>query len=667
MSPISRRDKEPLKKGKNDAPVSDHRTPLRLFRSTFKANKTPMTVIMGVILLSTVAYLAQKGQGVATRDDVVARVYGRDILGKDVEQKLAEMERSMGNQANLKSLLPYLQTQALQRTINLKLLEELADRHGVVVTDQEVRTSLETQLRQNENFLDKDGKLLPTNEISDILRERGILLIQLENEVRDQLLVQKLMNQASVQIPVDETWVNLENRIQNEKITYEFAALSPDTAAIADPNDATLDAFLKTSGALFQYGPRRVLQYVALDQASFKDSIQVDDNALKAAYESKKTQYTELNASHILFLAKTEAEYAAATKKAEELRAKLAAGGDFGKAAEDFSEDPSAKGSKGNLGWFKLGSMVKPFEDAELALKPGEISQPVRTQFGIHLIKLEGRREKSFDEVKEELRTQMMKDRFAAKAKDQLEKLRKRAGDKGNLSTAASNLGLKIQTSIPLLNEPGATVEGIAESAPIVSSAFKMQVQEISKVTQAGDKFVVFQVKEEKPITIPPLAEIRGKVLAEWKLEEARKKAFEKAKTALDAKDLSKLAAPTTKENATIASLGSLGQHPSIRKALLETAVDGFTPVLWTPEGQVWVAHIKTRTPAEALTFEKRTALVQSIQSSASQDLLEAERRELDTKGRQRSGFSSLWGRFGGIWTNPNSPFGNQEPVDRSE
>jgi peptidyl-prolyl cis-trans isomerase D len=666
MSPVSRHDKPTLKPKAVETPAKDHKTPLRLFRKTFQSNQTPMTIIMLVVLAGMVAYLAPSRGAANAPDNVVARVYGREILLRDVQQTLSDMVRRMGNQGNVKAMMPFLQSQALRRTVDLKLFEELAERHGIVVTDQEVKTGLENKLRQYPVFLDEKGNLKSVEDITNILRENGITLMQWEQGMRDQLVVQKLMEQVSAQVPVDEGWLALENRIENEKISFEFAVLSPDTAAVADPGDATLDTYLKSAGARFQFGPRRVLQVVAVDQATFASSLQVDDASLKAAYEAKKSQYTELDASHILFQAKTESEFAEALQKATDLRAKLAAGGDFGKAAADVSQDPTAKTNRGHLGWFKTGSMVKPFEDAALALKPGEISQPVRTSFGIHLIKLEGRREKTFEEVKDELKAQMMKDRFATRAKDRLEQLRKRAGDKGDLSTPAKNLNLTVKNTLPLLNDPATTIEGLAEPASVVDQAFRMQVGEVSKVLQSGDKYVVFRVQQELPIAIPPLAEIRAKVLSAWKLEEARKAAAEKAKAALAAKNLALLAAPATKEAVTIQSLAPLGDQPAIRKALLETAVDGFTPVLWTPEGQVWLARIKARTPAEAPTFEKRAAMVQTLQSSISQQLLEAERKDLETKGRQHAGFSSLWGRFGGIWMNPGASLGNTEdlPVD---
>lgn len=655
MSPVSRSSRESAKSKATETPVSERKTPLRLFRNTFKGNQAPTTAIMLVLLLGMIAYLAPSGRSANMPDDTVARVYGRSILRRDVEQTLAESVRRMGNQPNIKTMIPFLRAQALRRTVDLKLFEEMADQRGILVTDQEVKKALETRLRQYEVFVGPNGQLRPTTEIVSILRENGIALIQWEKEVRDQLVIQKLIDQAAAQVPVDEAWITLENRVQNEQLTLEIASLTPDMAAVQDPGDGTLDAYLKASGARFQYGPRRVLQYVALGQASLGNAIKVDDAALQAAYDSRKAQYAEMDASHILFQARTEAEFAEATKKAEALREKLVAGGNFAKAAVEQSQDPSAKTNLGRLGWFRVGSMVKAFEDAAMGLKPGEISQPVRTSFGIHLIKLEGRREKPFAEVKEELRAQMMKDRFAARAKDLLEQLRKRVGDKGDLAAAAKSLNLKVQTSLPLLDEATAVLEGVPDSAALVDQAFRMKLKEVSKTLQAGEAYVVFRVQAELPIAVPPLKEIRPKVLAAWKLEQARKAATEKAKAALASGDLATLAPPSTRENITIQSLGPLGEHPAIRKALLDTAVGSLTPVLWAPDGQVMVARVKARTPAEPPTFQKRMAIVQNIQSSISQQVLEAERKALETKGRQRPGFSSLWGRFGGIWTNPQA------------
>jgi peptidyl-prolyl cis-trans isomerase D len=392
-----------------------------------------------------------------------------------------------------------------------------------------------------------------------------------------------------------------------------------------------------------------VADYVALDQAALGIT-PADDAAVKAVYESKKGQFTELKASHILFKAESDSAVPEAMKKAMDLRAKLVAGEDFNKAAEAQSEDPTAKANKGELGWFQSGQMEKAFEQAALGLKEGEISQPVRTRFGIHLIKLEGTRQKSFDQVKDQLRTQLTQERFTTKAKDKLEQLRKRTGDRGDLAAAARNLGLKCQTSPPFTAD--GPIPGLPGSQLAAADAFRLDVGQVSKVRQAQDRFVVLRVKEEKPIAVPPLAEIKDKVMEAWKLEEARKAAMAKAQAAVKGGDLKALGAPIAQDNVTIAGLGDLGKHPAIRKALLDTPVGQLTPVLWTPDGKVWVARIKARTPAPALTFDTRKSLTEQVQMDVAQKVLTAEVRTLQRDGDLHPGFSSLYGRFNGIWRN---------------
>lgn len=628
---------------------------LRNFRQVFKGNQMPMAVVMGIVLVGLVAYLAPSSGSPEAPDNVIARVYGRDVLKRDTDRLISEMVRRMGRQANVEQMLPYLQQQALRELVGEKLKEELSERHGIMVTDVEVGQALEARLRKYPVFLTPENRLRETAEINTILRESGFSLNQWEQEVRAELTIRKLVDQEAVKVPVDEAWIGLENRVRNEKLNLESITLSPDPSAVADPGDAKLAAFLKEGGARFQVSPRRVIQFVSLDPSFFGNSLAVDDAALKAAYESKKAQYTELKVSHILFNAKNEAEFAAALKKAEELRPKLLAGKDFNKTAEELSEDPTAKANRGLYDWFKSGTMVKPFEDGAMALKNGEISQPVRTQYGVHLIKLEGKRTRSFEEASAELRAQLTNERFATKAKERLEQLRKRSGDRGDLAAAARNLGLKVQTSQPFLNEPSVTIPGLGDASYIAGEAFRLKVGQVSRLQRSGEGYVVFRVQEERPITVPPLAEIRDKVLAAWKLEEARKLAVAKVQAALQAGDLKALGEPKSQENITIAGLAELGQHPGIRKALLETPEGKFTPILWTSEGQAWVARVKARSAAEPLNFEKRQTLVRELQRAGSEKLLVSELQDLEAKGRVRPGFSSLWGRFGGIWINPDS------------
>jgi peptidyl-prolyl cis-trans isomerase D len=628
---------------------------LRNFRSVFKGNQMPMAVIMMVVLLGMVAYLAPSHGSPDAPDNVLARVYGRDIMRRDLDVQMSELARRLGKNVNLETMGPFLRTQALSMLVRNRLQAELAERHGVVVTDGEIKLAMESFLRQR-GFVGDDNQLMPTAQINDALRERGLSLRQLEETITGDLSRQKLAQQAAVLVPVDAPWVDLENRVRSEKISFEAVQITPDAAPVADPGQPRLEAFLKASGARFQTGPRRVIDYVAITPAALALPA-ADDAAVKAVYDSHKAQYAETKASHILFKAESDAEVEAAMAKATALRAKLVAGQDFNQTAQTVSEDPTAKSNKGELGWFQSGQMQRPFEDAAKALKVGEISQPVRTSFGVHLIKLEGLRDRSFDQVKEELRTQMNRERFATKAKDKLEQLRKRAGDHGDLNAAARNLNLKTLTSQPFAAEDA--VDGLPGSQSIVSEAFRLPLGQVSRVRPVQDAFVVFRVREERPIAVPPLAEIQAKVLAAWKLEEARRTATAKAQAAVKGGDLNALGTPASQDAVTIASLGELGKHPAIRMALLNTPVGQLTAPIWTPDGKLWVARIKARTPADPLTFGSRRALIEAIQMDVAQKQLTAELQDLERNGDLHPGFSSFYGRYNGIWRNPETSSGN--------
>ncbi len=626
---------------------------LRSFRQVFKSNRTPMAAVMIIVLLGLVAYLAPTG-GAVSADTVIARVYGHEVLARELTEHAMELYQRYGKQASPEALKPFIQSQALRDLVNQKLMEELAERHHVVVTDEEVGARLRAFLRQYPVLLDANGKLKSNAELKQIFQETGFNPAMQERGLRSELLRTKLVQQAALQIPVDEAWITQENRLRNEKVAFQQATLAVDPSPVADPGDATLEAFYKAGGDRFLQSTRRVIQFVTVDRASLGKDIQVDEAAVKAAFEARKGDTTEFKARHILFKAEGDAQLQEATAKAQLLRERLAKGQDFAKAAEVLSEDPSAKGNGGDLGWFNASKMVKPFSDAAATLKPGEISQPVRTQFGVHLIKLEGRREKKFEDVKADLAREISDSRFNTRAQERLEQIRKRANG-GDLAAAAKSLGSSAQLSQPFSNEPAAQTPGLPELPQILGEVFHLKVGDVSKPLPFPDHHLLFRVQEELPEAVPPFKEVRAKVLAAYRLEESRKLAVAKAQQALKTGGLQAVGPITDQAAAPLSGLRDLVAHPGIRKALLDSPVGQTTPVLWTQDGRLWAARITSREPAPALTFETRRSLIQDLQTTEAQKLLSAELQSLDQQGRLRPGFSSLWGHFGGIYINASA------------
>ena len=625
---------------------------LRDFRNVFKTRKEITGGLMIVLSFGLLAYLGTAFQ--TTHPDspevVVARVYGRDIRRRDLNETIERMIQQFGRQENMESIMPYIQQQAFGQLVNLRLTEELADRHGVIVTDSELRDAVLAELSSIPFMLDQDGRLLPTNEIRSLLAQAFRMSLKtFEDSTRSRLVMNKMYEQAAVQVPVDDAWLNEEYRARNEKMSLECIALSPTDWTIEDPGDARLEEFLKSSGDRFQVGLRRVLQVVTVDQSLFGNSLAPDEEVLKSAYEAKKNSYLELKASHILIRGTDADELMAAEEKIQKIRARIMAGADFARVAEAESEDPSAKSNRGDLGWFRDGVMVKAFWDGAVVLQKGEVSQPVRSEFGVHLIKLYDRKDRTYEEAKDELTAEILNERFSARAKERLEQLRKRAGERGDLSAAASSLGLKATTTQPFTSE-SSEVEGLEDVSYVVSDVFAMKVGQVSQIVSAQGRFLVYRVQRELPIAVPPLKEIRAKVLDAYRQDGARVELFERFNQA--GENLKALGDTETKIEYSFEEISELAGNVSARRTILETPVGSLTRPVWTNDGKLWTAIIRARTPAEPLTLEKRMEMVKEIQGRESSKIILAELDELRTRGAMRRGFNSLWGRINGIYVN---------------
>jgi peptidyl-prolyl cis-trans isomerase C len=151
----------------------------------------------------------------------------------------------------------------------------------------------------------------------------------------------------------------------------------------------------------------------ALTVEAMKKDVKVSEADMRKYYEEHKSEYEQVKAAHILIRFQgsqvplrpeqkdlTEAE---ALAKVQALRAKVAAGGDFAALAHQESDDIASGNNGGDLGTFRHGQMVGAFEDAAFKMKPGELSEPIKTQFGYHLIKVQGHDLRSFDEVRAEI------------------------------------------------------------------------------------------------------------------------------------------------------------------------------------------------------------------------------------------------------------------------
>jgi peptidyl-prolyl cis-trans isomerase C len=239
-------------------------------------------------------------------------------------------------------------------------------------------------------------------------------------QILDDLITDKLITKAAVDITVSDEEVQSEIAKLRGQFPSEEEFVAQLTAVGQTPE--------KVATAL-----KKLLQQRKWVESQIGDSANVTDADVAKFYEENKQEFEQpeqVKASHILFLTKpddTEEVSNAQLAKAKEAAAKAKKGGDFSALAKEMSEEPGAKESGGDLGFFSKDRMVPEFSEAAFNLKTGDISEPVRTQFGWHVIKVEDKKEagtSSLEEVKAQLSAYLKQDKQRKVVGDLIAKLR---------------------------------------------------------------------------------------------------------------------------------------------------------------------------------------------------------------------------------------------------
>lgn len=217
------------------------------------------------------------------------------------------------------------------------------------------------------------SQVVVTSEFGDITQEE--LYNEMKASIGDQAL-QLLMIEKTLDSKYDVT----EEQVQ--------AALDADKEEYGE----NFDSYIAQQGYNEQ-SYKKFLKLNLLQEEALIDGVEATDEEIQAKYDAIKS---EVNARHILV---------ADEATAKEVKQKLEDGGDFAALAGEYSTEPGAAESGGDLGWFGKGAMVPEFEEAAFSLEPGTISEPVKTDFGYHIIEVVEKREieESFEDKKEEL------------------------------------------------------------------------------------------------------------------------------------------------------------------------------------------------------------------------------------------------------------------------
>jgi len=469
-------------------------------------------------------------------DTSVAKVDGTDITVDQYRQRFDEnrqrLVQMMGG-AQLDAAFferPEVRKQVLDQLINEQVLLEANKKLGISVTDDRVRHEI-----LGIPAFQKDGKFDP-DTYKMLLTTQGMTPLSFDQRVRDSLAVRELPEQVGSSMLVTDASVETYLRLKDQRRDFRFVKLDKPADDGAPVTDDELQAFYKAHTQDFVTPERVALDYVELDGAKLEVNTTPDDAVLKDRYEKEKSRFISAEqrlASHVLVKVGGKGgpdDQKAALAKAQDIAKQAKEGKDFAALAKADSQDLGSKNQGGDLGWLDKGTTEEAFETALFAMNKGDISEPVLTSEGYHVIQLRDVRPgktRSFEEVKPELAKEYSateKDRVYADKAGRLTDLTYQ--DPTSLESAAKDLGLTVQKTelFPRTGGPGlATNPNVLKAA--FSDSVLVQNNNSDPIEVGPNHIVVVRIAERKPATPKTLDEVRDQVRARIVAERVEKKA----------------------------------------------------------------------------------------------------------------------------------------------
>ncbi|MDH0746772.1 SurA N-terminal domain-containing protein [Pseudomonas sp. GD03842] len=447
-----------------------------------------------------------------------AKVNGEEItqneLGQAVETQRRQLMQQLGKDFDPAMLNEkMLRDSALKGLIDRKLLlQGAADSHfgfSEAALDQQILLTPEFQV---------DGKF-NADRFDQVVRQLGYSRLQFRQILGQEMLIGQLRAGIAGSAFVTDAQVDAFARL--EKQTRDFAMLSlPADTANVKVSDDEVKAHYDEHAKEFLSPEQVVLDYIELKKSSFFDKVSVKDEDLQAAYQKDIANLAEQRrAAHILIEVNDKTTDAQAKAKIEEIQQRLAKGEDFAALAKAYSQDPGSASKGGDLGYAGKGVYDPAFEDALYALNKDQVSAPVKSQFGWHLIKLLGVEAPSvptFASLKDKLTHDLKSQQVEQMYVDASKKLQDAAYEASDLTQPAQDLGLKVQTTAPFGREGG---EGVAANRSVVQAAFSTEVMEEGSNSSAleldPDTTVVVHMKEHRQPEQLPLEAVADAIRAQ--------------------------------------------------------------------------------------------------------------------------------------------------------
>ena len=500
---------------------------LKWLRDNLRHLKFILWGVVGVFVLLVFVDWGAGGSGPGGAADAAVRVGDNVVTRQEFLGQMRRFEQQYSQQFGdrwdeIKGQVN-LFDETLAYFTNRTLLLEEAERAGVLVSDQELRNDIvSTAIFQGE-----DGEFVGQETYQRILRGYFQMTPQeFERSRGEDLALEKLTSMMRRGVYVADAEVELSIRRERELADFD-AIMLPYERYLSEVTISEDEALAHYQASTDDYlrEEQRVIRYLVVETSRLRRQLPVDDAELQAYYDDHLDEFLEeeqARAAHVLIRSALDADVEAQAEA--ELRANgvaqiARAGGDFAALAEKHSDDPGSKDKGGDLGWFGRGRMVPEFDEAVFGAKPGDIVGPVRSQYGYHIIKVDGFRPESqrpFEDVVEQVRFRVMEGRASIEAEKRARDLARRleddppADDDGWQLIADEDEAVVLNESPPVTGDQA--IPGTGEGPEFTTEIFAVDQGAVGSPRAIPRGWMVWQLKEVRPEGVAPFEDVRQQV-----------------------------------------------------------------------------------------------------------------------------------------------------------
>jgi peptidyl-prolyl cis-trans isomerase D len=502
----------------------------------FMRRKAQSTYIQATILIIILVFVFW-GVGTSQKGgpDAIATVNGQSISAQEYQrnynQTIGRYQEQFGGTlpAGLLEALN-LKQQVLNQMIQELVMQQGAKEAGLIVGSEEVRKVI-----QNMDAFREEG-IFKLDRYKKLLASSKMTTTDFENNVRNDLLQTKILTHLSRFARISDSELKDRFAFDNDQLKLEYVAFGADGFRSSGPvADEELNLFFEGNKQAYLTEPQVKLRYITFLNEQALPATQLSDQEIEQYYQMNPDKFStpeQRQARHILLRSdpKDSPELQAAKrKKLEAILALAKAGKDFSQLAKEHSEDASGKNG-GDLGFFSKEQVVPPFAEAAFALKEGEISTIVETQFGLHLIKLEKIKPAQVttlaaarEQISAELKAQRGKELTFQLANQAYEGIIQA----GSLDKYATGAATPVQTTdyFTQANPPSA----LAGQPALLKTIFSLKKGELSSLLEIKGGYAIVSLDEVKEPQVPPLAEVRARVEKDFLNDQALAKAKDAA------------------------------------------------------------------------------------------------------------------------------------------